>query len=281
MSVEKDLYVAQKIIGDYNYNRKDTMYHEYSPIYIKSNERIKDYQKYLEKRKKVLSAIGSSDQLLNMIVSGTKKLDVYDISRFPKYFMNLKFAGVQSLDRDKYINFFYEGNKRSNVYDNMYDSIRTNLDDNNKEFWDGLFNFNDWNEIANSALFSNETISVSDVKRQNKYLKKQYYKKLKDLITNVDINVYEGDIVELSKALKDEYDLIYLSNIIKYLYENNHNFYDYRKMLKNLKLKRNGIALTYLNGINSPLREEFSNRHNYKIEQFEDSRAGVLVYKKK
>ena len=280
MSVEKDLFVAQKLMNDYNYNRRDTMYHEYSPVYIKSNEKVKDYQKYLEKRKKVLSVIGSSDQLLDMIVSGTKELDVYDVSRFPKYFMNLKLAGVQTLDRDQYINFFYEGNKRSNVYDSMYDNIRTNLDSNNKEFWDGLFNVNDWNDISNSSLFSNETISVSDVIRQNKYLEKDHYNELKDLITDVDVDIYEGDILEISKVFKEKYDLIYMSNIIKYLYENNYDLKDYKNMLKKLRMTRNGISLTYLNGINEIIRDEFKGI-DYRIEEFEDSKSGVLVYKRR
>lgn len=280
MSTKKDLYTAQRIMEDPNYNRKDKMFHKDSPIYVKSNEKIQNYQKYLEKRKKVLSVIASSDQLLDMIVSGTKEIDAYDISRFPKYYMGLKFAGVQSLDRDKYINFFYEGDKRAYLYDRMYEKMRDTLNDRDKEFWDGLFNFYDWNEISNSSLFSNETISVSDVINQNKYLDKNHYDELKDLITDVDVDIYEGDILEISKVFKEKYDLIYMSNIIKYLYENNYDLRDYKNMLKKLRMTRSGISLTYLNGINEVIRDEFKDI-DYRIEEFEDSKSGVLVYKRR
>ncbi|MBQ2640168.1 MAG: DUF3419 family protein [Bacilli bacterium] len=276
---KNDLLIAQKIMSDPYYNHNDKMFHKDSFIYMKSNELIKNYQKYLENREKVLSVIGSSDQILNMILGGTKELDVYDISRFPKYLLGLKLAGVSLLDRDEYVNFFYEGNKKGNVYDNIYDELRKNLDDRDKEFWDGLFNFYDWNEISNSSLFSNEVISPPYVKSQNKYLRKDYYKKLKGLITDVDINIYEGDILEIAKAFKTKYDLVYLSNIIKYLYENSHNLNDYKELMKDLKLTEDGIALTYLNGINSVVRDTFK-RPNYKIDQFKDTRSGVLVYKK-
>ena len=71
-----------------------------------------------------------------------------------------------------------------------------------------------------------------------------------------------------------------MSNIIKYLYENNYDLRDYKNMLKKLRMTRSGISLTYLNGINEIIRDEFKDI-DYRIEEFEDSKSGVLVYKRR
>jgi len=270
-----DIEIAQKIVGGSYSNYKDKLFHDSSIIYKKSNERINLYQKYLEDRKNVLSVIASSDQIINSILSGTKNLDTFDISRFPKYYMFLKLAGAISLDRDSYIDFFYNGSDISEKYDDMYfDLIRPNLSKENKEFWDSLFHFYDWYEINNSPLFSSEPLSITDVLRQNKYLEKENYKKLKHLIENVNISTNQGNILSLINTFNKNYDLAYFSNIIYYVSRT-----EYKKMLEKLNLSDDGIALTYLYEVDDRIKN-FFNEENYRVGKFEESNAGVLVYKK-
>ncbi len=68
--VKEDSILAQKIVGLSYFNNKDTLFHNESAIYIKSNEKIKEYSKYLDNKKDVLSVISSSDQIINMILGG-------------------------------------------------------------------------------------------------------------------------------------------------------------------------------------------------------------------
>lgn len=84
--LKEDIITAQKIVsGSFN-NIGKNHYHGNSFIYRFTNEKINEYQKYLENRKKILTVTASGDQILNSVLAGTKEIDSYDISRFPQYF---------------------------------------------------------------------------------------------------------------------------------------------------------------------------------------------------
>ena len=270
--VKEDSILAQKIVGLTESNIKDTQFHDSSVIYVKSNERIQNYNKYLENRKKVLSVIASSDQIINMILGGTQNIDCFDISVFPKYYMYLKLAGIMSLDFMDYIDFFYQISKDSEEYDDLYFyHIRDYLNKEAKEFWDSIINFYDWNQITESTLFSKEFVSVTDTVIQNKYLSEEAFIDLKNKIPNVNINTYEGNIIDIANNFKNSYDLIYLSNIIYYV-----DRQKYKEMLENLKLNDHGIILTYLYDSLEQVNNYF-NEDNYYIEEIPDSKAGLLI----
>jgi len=269
--VKEDSILAQKIVSLSKNTYGNSLFHKNSPIYIKSNERIELYQKYLNNKKDVLSVIASSDQIINMILNNTKNIDAFDISIFPKYYLYLKLAGIKALSLDDYIDFFYKMNNNAEIYDDMYFySIRNYLNDTYKEFWDSLINFFDWNEITSSPLFSSEFLSISDVIKQNEYLKKDKYNLLKNI--DININIYDGDILKLNTFNKS-YDLIYLSNIIYYVDINK-----YKELLNNFKLNKNGIILTYLydsfNQIDDYFKEDCYNVNKL------DNNCGLLIKKR-
>ena len=273
--INKDSTIAQQIVSLKQSNHTDTMFHNISPIYIKSNERTDMYQKYLENRSNVMSVIGSSDQIINMILGGSKKIDAFDISIFPKYYMYLKLAAIKALNKEDYINFFYDMSSDSDKYDDMYFySIRDNLDSDNKYFWDSLLEYFDWDDITSSPLFSSEPISISNVIEQNPYLNGDNYDKVKELIDKVNINTFEGNITKIDDTFEKYYDLVYLSNIINYT-----SLPEYKRLLETINLRDKGIILTYLYGSINKYNEYF-NSNNYMTEQFEDSSAGVLIKKK-
>ena len=272
--VKEDSILAQQIVGLTHNNRKNTLFHNESAIYIKSNERIQDYRHYFNNRKDILSVIASGDQILSMIFNGGHNIDVFDISPFPKYYMYLKLAGIQSLNIDEYIDFFYRVENKAEEYDDMYfDLIRNNINEDAKEFWDSLINFYDWNEIVNSPLFSSEPVSITNIYEQLDYLDKESYIKLRDLISKVNINTHEGNIIEIYNKFNNPYDLIYLSNIIYYV-----NTEQYKNMLKAFNLNNNGIILTYLYDSLNQINNYF-NEKEFKVEQFKDNTCGVLIRK--
>ena len=272
--IDNDIVLAQKIVGNSSSNLKNTMFHATSAIYKSSNEKMDLYYDYFKNRSNLLSVIASSDQILNAILAGAKNIDAFDISAFPKYYLYLKLAGIMVLDRDDYLDFFYDVCSDSEKYDDLYfDLIRHNLADDSKRFWDSLINFFDWNDIYNSTLFSSEPVSISDVISQNKYLSKNSYQQLKKVISSVNINTYQGNILDIIDLLEKSYDIAYFSNIIYYVSKMR-----YKDKMEEVKLNNNGIILTYLYNTKDDSVRDFFNEKNYHIDSFTDSDAGVLVF---
>ena len=132
---DSDVVLAQKVVSRALFNFGDVdMFHNTSAVYKVSNERIQDYHKYLTAKKRMLSVIASGDQILCGILEGTKEVDAFDISRFPKYFLYLKMAAIKALSREEYLDFFYGLCNKDEVYEDMYDTIRIYLEDELLDF---------------------------------------------------------------------------------------------------------------------------------------------------
>lgn len=117
---------------------------------MKSNERIQDYVDYLLNKKRILSVIGSGDQIINMLISSPEHIDCFDISVYPEYFLNLKLAALQTLTQEEFLNFFFSSAKTSldEYYDDLYfEKMRKRLTKKYREFWDALLNYTNWYEI--------------------------------------------------------------------------------------------------------------------------------------
>lgn len=271
-----DVVLAQQVVSGMKYNfGNEEMFHDTSAVYKISNERIQDYHKFLTNKKRMLSVIASGDQILCGILEGTEEIDAFDISRFPKYFLYLKIAGIQALSREEYIDFFYGCCNRDEIYEDMYDSIRVYLDGDVLDFWDGLLNFFEWREVYNSTLFSSEPYIERTAITQNKYLQSdEEYNKLRQVISNVVIRTHEGDILDISGEFNVPYDIVYLSNIVYYV-----NKERYKKALEELPLSEQGMVLTYMYKIQDQAIEYFQSDHVY-FEKFKNSDSGVMIYHK-
>ncbi len=274
--VADDVVLAQRIVSraEFNFGNNET-FHNTSAVYKISNERTQDYADYFIGRNKILSVIGSGDQILNSIFSGVKEIDVFDISVFPKYFLFLKMAAVKTLSLGEYLDFFYEASNSDEVYDEMYDRINKELNPVAKEFWDGLFNFFDWCDIYSSTLFSSEAYMVATAVNQNRYLQSEaLYEELRTKIDDVVVRTYVGDIFELVGSLSSTYDLVYLSNIFYY------NDADaYKELLGELELTDKGVALTYVYSIHEKLKKFFEGEE-YEFKKFVNTDAGIMIYHK-
>lgn len=274
--VNDDFVAAQKIISNtYNNFLGPNPFHHNSTIYKNSNEQISNYQKYLENKEKILSVTASGEQIINCILGGTKTIDTFDISTFPKYFLFLKLAAILTLTKEEYLNFFYRSITTSFDYYDYYDLIRTNLDLENKKFWDALFDYFDWYDIYNSRLFSSEGVSSKKAIKENKYLQDDNYQKLKSLIGKININSYTGNILNINTNFQDKYDLIYLSNIIYY-----EDLKKYKDMLTNFNLTNQGIILTYLYKV-VPVLKNYFKESNFSFLEFPTTKDAILIYQKR
>ena len=271
--LKEDIIKAQKIVSNSSTNIvSDTPFHKDSFVYRATNENISKYQEYLKNRENTLSIIASGNQILNSIYEGNKNITGFDISTFPKYYLELQIASLNTLKLKDFLNFIY-GDISDEEFDDIYSSIHLILEEDSKVFWDSLFNFFDYSEVVNSTLFSKEVVHPKSVVEKNIYLQsEENYQKLKDNIKKANLKYITGNIFNLTKELDEEYDFINLSSIIYYNQLN-----EYKIMLEALPLMDNGEALTYLYKTNSFL-DYFSNCNFHK---FKDTDSGVMIYQKK
>ncbi len=263
--------VAQSIVrGNYsNLNGKNT-FHSESFIYKKTNEKLNEFIDLLLNKDKVLSVIGSGDQILNTLLTKPSKIDAFDISAFPKFFLKLKIASIKSLSRDEYIKFFFSTTETflDEYYDDLYfDKIRKELDDESEDFWTYLFQYNDWYDIYNSTLFSSESVFEEQAIIQNKYLDNDEYYKLRDILQSVQINYIESNLLDLK--INDTYDLIYLSNILEYVKKS-----AYFDKIDELSVKNKGIIISYIFGEIDKAIKMFNGDFDYR--EF-DGGSGVII----
>ena len=268
---------ALKIIDNSTSNIKNAYFHEESFIYMKTNERIQDYINYLLNKKHILSVIGSGDQILNTAITSPQVIDCFDISVYPEYFINLKLAAIKTLSKEEYLDMFFESalTTKDEYYDDLYfDKIRSELPKKYQEFWNSLLNHTDWYEITNSSLFSSEVVTRDYAKKQNLYLSDAVYNTLKDKIAQIEFNFYVGNILDIYKTFSQEYDLIFLSNILAYVDRSK-----YRDMLNYFNLSQDGYILTYLFG-NLQENEKFFHNPKVKIKEFDNSDNVIMIYHK-
>lgn len=274
--LDNDIILAQRIVsGKYNNINNPEIYHDTSFIYKFSNESIIDYQKYLKNRNNAFIVTASGDQILNSILEGTTNITSCDVSRFPKYFFELKKAAILSLSKDEYIDFFLKDDNYDDILnDDIYDNIRNNMCDEDREFWDGLFQFFEGGEIYNSSLFSHEIVTPQLVISRNSYLQDNNYNKLQSNIEKTNINHQIGNVRDIILNEKKEYDLVNLSSII-YYYNGN-----YKELLESIKLSDEGIILTYLYDKGKRNIDDLFKEKEYSFDNFSKSGDGVMIYKK-
>lgn len=263
--------VAQSIVrGNYsNLNGKNT-FHSESFIYKKTNEKLNEFIDLLLNKDKVLSVIGSGDQILNTLLTKPSKIDAFDISVFPKFFLKLKIASIKSLSRDEYIKFFFSTTETflDEYYDDLYfDKIRKELDIEAEDFWTYLFQYNDWYDIYNSTLFSSESVFEEQAIIQNKYLDNDEYYHLRDILQSAQINYIESNLLDLK--INDTYDLIYLSNILEYVKKS-----AYFDKIDELSVKNKGIIISYIFGEIDKAIKMFNGDFDYR--EF-DGGSGVII----
>ena len=106
---------------------------------------------------------------------------------------------------------------------------------------------------------------------QNKYLEKDEYYKLKEILKNININYIESDLMDLK--IEDNYDLIYLSNIINYVKKN-----AYLEKVDEFSEKSKGIIVSYIFGELDRALKIF--RGDFSYRKF-DSGSGIIINKGK
>lgn len=279
-------------------NRK---YKKYSRLYSFTTENIKEYYKYINfKNKKVLTVSASGDHAINALLEGAALVDTFDINMFSKYYSELKYIGLKTLNYDEFIEYFTINN---NPFDyKTFTKLKDNLSNNTFMFFEGLYRHFDYNgnKFRNSDIFNN-LYDIKELKvSYNKYLNKNYYKEAKEKIK--EINFTCTTFIDLNKYLDKKYDILLLSNISDYIKDIfKENYLERYKLfiedyLSNLLNSNGVIVLAYIydynfNGIsrtdidNEEIRSKIFNNKNYSIYPFnsalgKDKLDAIIVYRK-
>ena len=277
--LKDDIIIAQKIVSNsYSNINFEKPYHEHSFIYKTTNEYAVAYQKLLNLKKSIIGVTASGDQVLNSVLAGIYDIDCYDISVFPKYFLELKIAAIKALNEEEFIKYFFKSEYYSEFDNDIYDKVRKFLSPWAMKFWDSLYNFFDGYEIYNSTLFSSEPYNLQHQKERNPYLNN--YDELKNRIEIVNINYHEGNVYNILNKLEKKYDFINLSSIIYYEPNLLKNYKEF--VINNKNINDEGIILTYLYKLKKDvllaLREYFY-EPGFNIETYQND--GLLIYQKK
>ena len=274
---------------------KSIYFHDCDRVYKGTNENIKSmpYQEALRSKDKILSVIGSGDQVLNSILLDSKNIDAFDISIFTKYYLMLKIAAINNLEYFDYLEFFFG----EQPFDSKrFDKVVNNMDYDGKTFWKEITKDKTPSEVYDSKIFTMWSPSIKSANFRNPYLDNMFrYYELRDKLDNSNINYIDGDIYEISKKLNKEYDLINLSNIGMYAISNpdfiinrENPFLQFKRFVKNLKIRENGIVLNYIINVDrndSVILSDYvlndNEFTNYYVDgDFDDRKDSVNIYKK-
>lgn len=186
--------------------------------YLFTTEDIKGYMPDL-RGKKVLSVASSGDHYFNSLLQGAEKVDLFDINYFPKCIISTKKCGLEHLDYDTFCTFFglYDIYK---IFDyTIYEKLLKYLDEESITYWDFIYTLS---KKSGYSIYKSDLIySFYDIKESifdtNCYLRKENYLELKKILSNISgITFYHTDIKNLPFLLKEEYDVMFFSNINAY-----------------------------------------------------------------
>lgn len=190
-----------------NVFEKDNIYER---LYSLATEDIRGYSAELGSPKTYLTIGASGDQILNAVKLGAERIDAFDLNRLSKRQCAQKVSAAQVLSRDDLFRYF------SSFDENLFESFNGKLLEEDRIFWDTLYDFKGESEI--SKLYPYDKLSREKVFAFNSYLDEDGYKEFQDRLKNVEINYIDADFYSLNKHLKDNtYDAMNFSNIYEYL----------------------------------------------------------------
>ena len=209
------------------YQKKDFVndnFVEYAGYYRITNE---PFSKFLAKANfsdttKTLSVLSSGDQVFEMVRKGIKKIDTFDINRMTEYFaLGFKKRAIECLTYEQFLSLNkYDRivTKHNNENLEIEKYVIENMEEEYKWFWQELiaslkgegFNVSVFHFVIDYLYLTKFHYS------RNPYMAdKEKYKELQQKLLKAKITFQQADIKELPKKFQ-QYDLIYLSNILEY-----------------------------------------------------------------
>lgn len=225
IDIEKDVDSFKKLLSNPNKS-----FDGFSKIYRNTNENISSILSHIDvKGKDVLSVLGSSDQLFSFLCLGANSVNTFDFNRLTIYYFYLKKWSIMHTG-----NYYLSADNKV-LLESLECANNTYEEQHAKLFWQMILS-----DLKESLYYSNIF-----------YLTSVYYSvpysnnmdEIKSIIEKAQPNFqYANIFCEL--LVDNKYDIIYLSNILEYLYDFENIGYDY-VVLNNLlnHMKENSIVI--------------------------------------
>ncbi len=213
MDIEKDIFIARKIIQE-NYNFKEG---HYNTIYNMTNEKLGLYFKYFPINDgNVLTVLGSGDHVLQAVCCGAKSIYAFDYNPLALHMAKLKIKSLSILERNEFLNYFYNTDYKRYFDINYYKKVRDYLDSDTTRFWDSLYReFNNY-EITDNLINNGD----SYINRSNLgFLNRDKYYLTNNNLENIDIKYLCLDVFDILDKLPSDikFNAVFLSNIFDWM----------------------------------------------------------------
>ena len=213
MDIEKDIFIARQIIKG-NYDFKEN---HYNTVYNMTNEQLGLYFKYFPiKDGNVLTVLGSGDHVLQAACCGAKSIYAFDYNPLALYMAKLKIKSLSILERNEFLNYFYNTDYKRYFDINYYKKVRDYLDSDTIKFWDSIYsNFNN-HEITDN-LINNGDSYIN--RSEDGFLNRHKYYLTKNNLENIDIKYLCSDVFDILDKIPSDikFNAVFLSNIFDWM----------------------------------------------------------------
>lgn len=234
--VEEDIRRAITVI-DTNRSFVD----RFEKIYPFATENVSGcFNNYNFKDKDCLTVLGSSSQMLYMYLNGAENVTTFDVNPLAVYyFYFIKAFLLSKLKKEELAAIFINGNPK--ITRKIIYKILKNLKGDAYKFWVTLYRKYKEKLFTDFRLF--HYVDVPTIYHTSGYLDQESLIELRKIISSIEPNFINCNVKDLPNLLKQQYDLIYLSNIIEYVDELSlygpfkgklYSLLEYRKLLMNL-----------------------------------------------
>lgn len=227
---------------------------EYGKLYLFTNENINSYinQNKFNPNDKALSILSSGDHVLNLATNGIKDIDTFDINYLTEYYaLGLKIALITKYSYEDFLLISQMILNRIGppepIAQIIFDIIPY-MDEKYRKFWYEITDFyikttKEFNCQIN--LFnilrvpSVSTFNPEILPEINTYLtNKENYETLRSNLVRTNISFRQADIYYLAEKFKEKsnnYNYIFLSNVLDYVYSNRFGFLNEKNLKKIIK----------------------------------------------
>lgn len=188
-------------LGSGEYNKMSPNFACFSPAYVATNEDVREVLRVLRPTPgaRVLTVAGSGDQALFYKLSGAGHVDTFDITFNAKMMMDIKTAAIGRLPHIEYLSLLNNirySRDISNVP--QYKQIVDYVPNDTREYVDAMRGAHlVRGGMLDTVLFKNEYAKIGEIIKE-------------------PFNFIWTDLGELSAHVTQNYDQIYLSNILQY-----------------------------------------------------------------
>lgn len=216
-----ELMQLKKILKNYKDYNGPADFTMYSPVYLETNEILKEVFKHLDvTNKDVCCVTASGDFALNALALGASSVTTFDINRYAKYILALKIATVKTYHNvSNYEEFMMKASPEFMNYQRFLE-VRGSLGGSAYNFWQEFYDYVQKKNISLQLtnFFRSTLLGTSTIQRQyNDFLSEDNYQALRKKLNNVEVKSYDMDITKLPDLkVNHQFDIIYLSNILQY-----------------------------------------------------------------